>query len=330
MDTGKMVLIGVAVALAGGAAIVGARTWATPAEPVEIEPEPIAEAEPAAPAPEHSFAQRERRPDPLEELQREPRQRRGEQRGDRRGEDWRQQMMSRYDTDGDGEISDEERQAARDAMRARRDEMRAQWVSRWDKDGDGELSEEEMGEARAEREKARKEFEAVLVDRFDADGDGELSEIEREAAYTAMRTEARDYFNSFDSDGDGQLSDAERQAARDELQRRDAQRQAVQTIDADRDGNILSAEVTDAIARVQLGDPTADYNADGVVDERDAQLVMDQFTGAADGEESLFETMRSRFSRGGFGGGFGGGQRDGGQDRQRRQQPPPPPPPGDG
>lgn len=326
MDTGRIILVGVGVALAGGAAIVGARTWTKTAEPVEIEPEPqaVVEVEPAAP--ERTFAQRERAPDPEASIQEEPRQGRGD-----RGGDWRQQMMSRFDADGDGEISDEERQAARDAMRARGEQRRAQWISRWDKDGDGELNEEEMGAARAEREKSRKEFEAVLADRFDADGDGELSDIEREAARTAIRTEARDFFSSFDTDGDGQMSDGERQAARDELQRRDAQRKAVATLDADKDGAILSAEATDAIARVHLGDPTADYNADGIVDERDAQVVMDQFTGAADGQESLFDTMRSQFGRGGFGGGRGGPggfHREGGQDQQRRQ--PPPPPPGDG
>lgn len=288
MVTGKTVLVGVAVALAAGAVIVGARTWTTGSKPVEIEPEPqpIVEAEHTQ---ERTFAQRERRPDPVNQFQREPREEGIDDIGARRNKDWRQQRKSRFDVDGDGQISDEEKQAAIDAKRKNGEQMKAQWISRYDKDGDGELSKEEIGEAKAEHYRARQEFEAVLVDRFDTDGDGELSDIEREAAHTAIRTEAMEFFNSFDADGDGQLSDGERQTAKDELKRRGAQRKAVETIDVDRDGAILSAEASDAIVRVHLGDPTADYNADGIVDERDAQVVMDYFTGAASDEQSLLE-----------------------------------------
>ena len=50
----------------------------------------------------------------------------------------REQMMKRFDTDGDGVISDAERQSARSRM-----------MKRFDLDGDGVVSDEERQAARA-------------------------------------------------------------------------------------------------------------------------------------------------------------------------------------
>ena len=73
----------------------------------------------------------------------------GGERGDRPGrEEMRERMLKEHDKDGDGKLSDEERQAAREQMRER-------MTKEFDKDGDGELSDEER---EAMRESMRERF----------------------------------------------------------------------------------------------------------------------------------------------------------------------------
>jgi len=88
-------------------------------------------------------------------------------------------MMEKFDTNGDGELSEEERAAAKAEMEARRDERRAEmekkraeFLGKYDTDGDGELSEEE-------RKAAREARKAEMLAKYDKNGDGELSEGER-------------------------------------------------------------------------------------------------------------------------------------------------------
>ncbi len=76
-------------------------------------------------------------------------------------EERRQQRMAAMDTDGDGEVSDAERLAARAARDA---EIKA----RLDKDGDGTVSEAERAASRLER------AEGLHV-RLDVDNDGQLT-----------------------------------------------------------------------------------------------------------------------------------------------------------
>jgi hypothetical protein len=98
-------------------------------------------------------------------------------------------ILEKFDTDGDGKISEQEREAAKAAM----EEKRAAIIAKYDKDGDGKLNEEERKAAREEwkaedrpnppghpsRERIRK--------RFDKDGDGKLNEEELAAAKAAMK-----------------------------------------------------------------------------------------------------------------------------------------------
>ena len=72
--------------------------------------------------------------------------------------DWK-----KFDKDGDGKLSEEERAAAKEAWE----------LKKYDKDGNGKLSKKEKAAA----EKAKKEFMA----KYDKDGDGELSKAERKA-----------------------------------------------------------------------------------------------------------------------------------------------------
>ena len=73
---------------------------------------------------------------------------------------------------------------------------REEVMKKFDKDGDGKLSEEERAAARAEMQKRREagglkgkgsEKQAEMLKKFDKDGDGKLSEDERTAMREAMK-----------------------------------------------------------------------------------------------------------------------------------------------
>ena len=55
----------------------------------------------------------------------------------------RKEFMKIHDKDGDGEISEKEREGIREYYRKRAEERRAEAVKRFDKDGDGQLNDEE-------------------------------------------------------------------------------------------------------------------------------------------------------------------------------------------
>jgi Ca2+-binding EF-hand superfamily protein len=72
---------------------------------------------------------------------------------------FREEMIKRFDQDGNGELSDTERQAAREEMRkqwkARGEKMREEFTKRFDKDGDGKLNDAEKAEAQKARGEMR-------------------------------------------------------------------------------------------------------------------------------------------------------------------------------
>ena len=117
-----------------------------------------------------------------------------------------------------------------DERRAEEEKRRADFIKKYDTDGDGELSDTERrdgfraeGEARLEAWKERDpegyaRFQKQREDftkRFDANGDGELSDEERRAGFEKMREEGRARFEElrkkYDKDGDGELSREERE-----------------------------------------------------------------------------------------------------------------------
>lgn len=84
------------------------------------------------------------------------------------------ELIKEYDKDGDGKLSDDERTAMRDAMRARGEAQRKATLEKYDADKDGKLSKEEA-------EKARTERQAEMLKKYDKDADGKLSVEERRA-----------------------------------------------------------------------------------------------------------------------------------------------------
>lgn len=78
--------------------------------------------------------------------------------GQRGGKRW-----ARFDKNGDGQLDDSEKAAAREQM-----------LKRFDTNGDGQVSDQE-----------RQAVKAQMMKRFDTNGDGQLSEQERQAARAA-------------------------------------------------------------------------------------------------------------------------------------------------
>lgn len=60
----------------------------------------------------------------------------------------RDEIIKKFDKDGDGQLSEQERADAREAFKAKMAERKAELIKKYDKDGDGKLSEEERKAAR--------------------------------------------------------------------------------------------------------------------------------------------------------------------------------------
>jgi hypothetical protein len=92
--------------------------------------------------------------------------------GDKSGRPSREEILKKFDKDGDGNLSDEEKAEIRKTMANRTPP--AHILEKFDKDGDGKLSDEEKAGMRKE-----------MMAKFDKDGDGKLSPDERKAAIEA-------------------------------------------------------------------------------------------------------------------------------------------------
>jgi len=102
-----------------------------------------------------------------------------------------QMLLEKYDADGDGTLSEQEKETLRKAMRAHKDLdktlKRQARLQRFDTDGDGVLSDDEKGAARDAMKKHGAKRRQHMLERFDTDGDGQLSENERKAARQARK-----------------------------------------------------------------------------------------------------------------------------------------------
>ena len=162
-------------------------------------------------------------------------------------------FMEKYDTDGDGKLSEEERNAMREAFRKRS-------IEKYDKDGDGKLSEEERRAMRKDRGGVwAAATERWRLQHFDLDGDGKLSEAEEaeqkefQGQFRAMGKALDVRFN--DLDGDGEVSIEERRKIGEEWRKSALQMMALAATYMDRDGDgEVSAEEREGFGkRVQTG-----------------------------------------------------------------------------
>lgn len=144
-----------------------------------------------------------------------------------------EEMLRRFDINGDGELSEEEQRQARQTLGLER--QMVTWTKLFDRDGDGELSTEEIQAARQEVAKAAQIIEDGFVARYDANGDGRLDEQEVEAfrpkrgkdkkaakgtTDAGFPQRAKRMLKPFDRDRDGRISDREFQGVRRTLEQR--------------------------------------------------------------------------------------------------------------
>jgi Ca2+-binding EF-hand superfamily protein len=237
-------------------------------------------------------------------------------------------MLERFDKDGDGELNDEERQAAREAFRAEREARRQAWLlEQYDKDGDGVLNEEEQAQLDADREareaeRAKREAENKqrALEAYDADGDGELSEAEKQEGRQARREymmEQREAFTArFDTNGDGELTGDERLGIRETMGQVFGEMRFVRSFDANGDNLVTAADMPAYMDLFYSGSREADVNRDGVVDEADLadfqqRVLTPPSQDILDALAAFQNAPPSVDGDGGFRGRGGGGQRDG-------------------
>jgi Ca2+-binding EF-hand superfamily protein len=79
-----------------------------------------------------------------------------------------EEMIQKFDTNGDGKLDESERQAMRDAMHARMEQHRQEMLARFDANHDGKLD-------ASERETMHHVLAAERFKQLDTNGDGVLS-----------------------------------------------------------------------------------------------------------------------------------------------------------
>ncbi|MFG0307444.1 MAG: GC-type dockerin domain-anchored protein [Phycisphaerales bacterium JB040] len=125
------------------------------------------------------------------------------------GSDRGQELAREFDANGDGVLDDGELAAMEAHIRAEREARREEWrqraVDRYDLDGDGELSDIEREIARESAQEQGREYRERMTQQFDSDGDGELSGDERAAAFDHVRSmfQQREFVSDNDANGDG-------------------------------------------------------------------------------------------------------------------------------
>lgn len=234
--------------------------------------------------------------------------RRGGDRGGRGGDMFgrMEEMIEKYDLDGDGILSAQERQAMRDAMReefmsamdldgdgeisleervaATRDRiLNSDWgeriASRYDADGDGILSEEEQAAMDASIMEREQQRMARDLERYDTDGDGVLSQEER--AMQQQRWDERqerriqEFSAEFDEDGDGNLNADERVSAFSTMQDRMEVGRFLDRYDTNKDREIGTTEYETFLSSYEKKEPFADVTRDGEVDAEDIVAFRD-------------------------------------------------------
>ena len=104
------------------------------------------------------------------------------------------EILKKFDTDGDGKLNEEERKKVRDEMASRRSGLPPLLAQKFDKDRDGKLSDQERAAFRKEMVNKGRKLSPHLMQRFDKNGDGVLSEEERSDARKAWEDRKKSIF----------------------------------------------------------------------------------------------------------------------------------------
>ncbi len=196
----------------------------------------------------------------------------------------REEMIARFDLDGDGEVSREERRAAR-TERFENSDRGQELMREFDLDGDGVLSDDEQAAMDQHMQEQRDQRRAEQLAEYDLDGDGELSREERQVQRDEQRAQwagmVEQATNEFDYDGDGQLNIEESQAAMLAYMERREIDQFLSRYDSNGDGSMGAADYDAFVSDYQSGNSSADVNRDGVIDIADLNAYRDLVTRSA-------------------------------------------------
>jgi Ca2+-binding EF-hand superfamily protein len=128
-------------------------------------------------------------------------------------------VIKKYDKDGDGKLNDEERKAFRE-------DRDKEMLAKYDVNKDGKLDDEETKKMRAENPPfGRGGFgpDAEAIKKYDKDADGKLNDEEMKAWRDARQKEN---LEKYDADKDGKLSEEERRKMFDDLRKQRENRAA--------------------------------------------------------------------------------------------------------
>lgn len=137
-----------------------------------------------------------------------------------RGEEWRRQELEKWDKDGDGQLSREER---KEQITMAIKDGRERQVRKWDENGDGVLDAEERAKVMEDRQDQWwLRFDDIGMKHFDADADGKLSEQESRDIVAfgedLEKVGKKWEVNMLDTDGDGEVSRDERREMQTRMQ----------------------------------------------------------------------------------------------------------------
>lgn len=139
-------------------------------------------------------------------------------------------LMKKFDKDGDGRLSPEERKEAMEAMKGKAADLESlrqkhveDVMNRFDKDGDGKLDKSELAGFLEEQRKMFDEqrrrmgpprkFQPPkeILAKYDKNGDGKIDAEERRAIFKDARERREKLVKKYDKNGDGILDDSERE-----------------------------------------------------------------------------------------------------------------------
>jgi len=133
----------------------------------------------------------------------------------------RGRILEKYDANKNGQLDPEEKAA----LERDREARRAEFVKQFDTDGDGKLSDAEKeaaGEKFPHRGRGHRfgpEMRERMLEKYDTNKNGQLDPEEKEAAKRDHEAKRAEMLKRFDTDGDGKLSDSEREAMRQEFRK---------------------------------------------------------------------------------------------------------------